>query len=305
MVVCIIQVLQLTSGLEKCLLVIGKLQSLQEVHAAKKLVSALGWPTIVDVLSGLRIGQEENSNMIFYADHVLVDREEIWTALKPDAVLQLGGHLTSKRLGAFLVSDIVISWHILTINQGLWVTQFMWKIQEASSTSATKGPMTWIHVSQNPYRDDPAHLMTHKIECSIQDLVPNAIYDLTQDSDLGSTYVKTWKTLDKAVERSINLALDHRAENIVEPLVARIVSDNLPAGNGLFLGNSMPIRDMDMYSSSSNNAGPIMVAANRGASGIDGVLSTAIGKGSVNLCVSALLFPSHSIEKAQKGEFYL
>ena len=58
------------------------------------------------------------------------------------------------------------------------------------------------------------------------------------------------------------------------------------AGNGLFIGNSMPIRDMDMYATwahVSSNQGTVPdgngcpVASNRGASGIDGVLSTAAG----------------------------
>lgn len=58
------------------------------------------------------------------------------------------------------------------------------------------------------------------------------------------------------------------------------------AGNGLFIGNSMPIRDMDMYAAwqqkkrqqgqvSAGSGCP--VGSNRGASGIDGVLSTAAG----------------------------
>ncbi len=35
-------------------------------------------------------------------DHLLLDRATAWPALQPDVVLQLGGRLTSKRLGQFL-----------------------------------------------------------------------------------------------------------------------------------------------------------------------------------------------------------
>lgn len=80
-----------------------------------------------------------------------------------------------------------------------------------------------------------------------------------------------------------------------QPGVAREVTSKLPQGWALFLGNSMPIRDVDMYCSGprqrpgrlaraspgwdqpSAGAGGVPVMANRGASGIDGVLSTAIG----------------------------
>lgn len=59
-------------------------------------------------------------------------------------------------------------------------------------------------------------------------------------------------------------------------------------GDALFVGNSMPIRDMDAFGGAAANAGPeamgavdqglgVPLAANRGASGIDGVLSTAAG----------------------------
>lgn len=58
------------------------------------------------------------------------------------------------------------------------------------------------------------------------------------------------------------------------------------AGNGLFIGNSMPVRDMDMYAAWQHlqsqqgvvsAGGGYPVSSNRGASGIDGVLSTAAG----------------------------
>ena len=37
-----------------------------------------------------------------HMDHVLLGGPQQWAALRPAAVLQVGGHLTSKRLGQFL-----------------------------------------------------------------------------------------------------------------------------------------------------------------------------------------------------------
>lgn len=73
--------------------------------------------------------------------------------------------------------------------------------------------------------------------------------------------------------------------SITEPYVAYAVATSTPPGSTLFLGNSMPIRDVEMYAASTLDqsfSAPFvglskLTASNRGASGIDGVLSTAIG----------------------------
>lgn len=61
-----------------------------------------------------------------------------------------------------------------------------------------------------------------------------------------------------------------------EPGLAQRVADCLPPDHGLLLGNSMPIREMDSFGFWSAHR-HVAVAANRGASGIDGLLGTAVG----------------------------
>jgi 2-succinyl-5-enolpyruvyl-6-hydroxy-3-cyclohexene-1-carboxylate synthase len=60
-----------------------------------------------------------------------------------------------------------------------------------------------------------------------------------------------------------------------EPFVARHLSAAVSDGSCLFLSNSMPVRDMDLYGV--NNREVVFSTANRGVSGIDGIISTAMG----------------------------
>ena len=60
-----------------------------------------------------------------------------------------------------------------------------------------------------------------------------------------------------------------------EGTIARICVDSIKNGGQLFIGNSMPIRDVDMFTLTSSKE--IDTYSNRGASGIDGVISSALG----------------------------
>ena len=69
-----------------------------------------------------------------------------------------------------------------------------------------------------------------------------------------------------------------------EPLVARTVADHLPAGVDLVVSSSMPIRDHEWF------GGRRAIAhANRGANGIDGVMSTARGIAAMGKSAAVLI----------------
>ena len=78
-----------------------------------------------------------------------------------------------------------------------------------------------------------------------------------------------------------------RQPQIFEGALIPALLDALPAGQQVFCGNSLAIRDLDSFSGASDK--PLRFFANRGASGIDGNLSTALGIArSTGSCVALL-----------------
>ncbi|MCJ7712530.1 MAG: 2-succinyl-5-enolpyruvyl-6-hydroxy-3-cyclohexene-1-carboxylic-acid synthase [Chloroflexi bacterium] len=87
-----------------------------------------------------------------------------------------------------------------------------------------------------------------------------------------------WMQADRAAGEAMDAwlaALDESFEGSPWPVLA----DALPDGAVLWAGSSMPVRDMDAWLPSTDRA--ITVRSNRGANGIDGVVSTALGSAAV------------------------
>jgi 2-succinyl-5-enolpyruvyl-6-hydroxy-3-cyclohexene-1-carboxylate synthase len=86
-------------------------------------------------------------------------------------------------------------------------------------------------------------------------------------------WLERWRRADAAVGSALADVLAG-ADGPTEPGVARAVLAGLPDAARLVVASSMPIRDLEWYAPP--RAG-VEVLANRGANGIDGVTSTAVG----------------------------
>lgn len=88
-----------------------------------------------------------------------------------------------------------------------------------------------------------------------------------------SDWLASWAAAEAAAQNAVDrVVAAHR--DPTEPAVARAVVDAVPLGGTLVVSSSMPVRDVEWYGRP--RAG-LRVLSNRGANGIDGVLSTALG----------------------------
>ncbi|QIA27483.1 2-succinyl-5-enolpyruvyl-6-hydroxy-3-cyclohexene-1-carboxylic-acid synthase [Thermaerobacter sp. PB12/4term] len=115
--------------------------------------------------------------------------------------------------------------------------------------------------------------------------------DASRPPGAGS-WLGLWQRLNHIARQAMARQLA-RWDEPAEPRVVAELARLLPAGSLLFAGNSMPIRDVDTFFPAGPR--PVRILANRGAAGIDGVVSTAAGvaaagEGPVVLLIGDLSF---------------
>jgi 2-succinyl-5-enolpyruvyl-6-hydroxy-3-cyclohexene-1-carboxylate synthase len=158
----------------------------------------------------------------------------------PEAVVHIGGRALSKRLEQFL---------------------------------GRSRPDPYVVVRENPFRLDPAHRVTHSVEANILDFCASLVRVASEVRPaVDASWAASWREASEEVGRHLDGTLSGEPN---EPFVARNVSRNLPQDHGLVVASSMPVRDLDTYAATDGVPAP--VAANRGASGIDGTVATAAG----------------------------
>ena len=88
-----------------------------------------------------------------------------------------------------------------------------------------------------------------------------------------SAWAQQWSEAERRAQGAIDAGLAAEA-GLTEPAIARSLLAEVPKGTTIVASSSMPVREVEWWSRPRED---VTVLANRGANGIDGVLSTALG----------------------------
>ena len=216
----------------------------------------LGWPVLAEPISTAR-----RPGVSLAAGQSLI--ESAWAAARrPEIVIQFGAAPTTRATQAFVASaeTVVVadrwhldpdperaaSWRLAVDPEALPIALGRHPVMQKEIGIALTGPHAQDEIEERwRKRIDPAP----------------------------GDWREGWRAADHIARTAMDDTMD-AWDDPFEPRVARDVAAWLPDGGILFVGNSTPVRDLDFAMAPREG---LRVLANRGASGVDGLVSTALG----------------------------
>lgn len=229
------------------LIVVGPNDDPSLVEPLLMLARHLGYPVLADPLSQLRCGDHDQT-MILSSYDAFLRIDSFIDSAQPDLILRFGAMPTSKPLILYLkryasCPQVVIDGH------GGWEepTQLASELLHANPTALCQRLLDAL-TQQNKSEEIPPFMPRE--------------------------WLATWQRADKVSQQTIQSSIQDFNE-LFEGRVFIELAGLLPGGATLYTGNSMPVRDLDTFFWCSEHH--IRIMGNRGANGIDGVISSALG----------------------------
>jgi 2-succinyl-5-enolpyruvyl-6-hydroxy-3-cyclohexene-1-carboxylate synthase len=207
-----------------------------------ELANRLQFPILADPLSQLRSGSHNKQNIIDTYDTFLRNNEAK-TILKPDIIIRFGAMPVSKALTIFMKENAQAVHYVIDGGGG--------------------------------WRDPNA--VTSEMIYSDELLLCQAILPLLPERK-ESNFLEKWTKINSLTKH--HLAKINEETGLSEGKLFYQLENLLPDESTVFVGTSMPIRDLDSFFH--NNEKSLRIMANRGANGIDGIVSTALGAATVH-----------------------
>jgi 2-succinyl-5-enolpyruvyl-6-hydroxy-3-cyclohexene-1-carboxylate synthase len=210
--------------------------------AIAQLAQNLQFPVLAEGLSPVRNHALLNRNIISTYDLILRN-QDLATKLTPEVVIQIGEMPTSKVLRKWLSDNNPLRWIIEPSNHNI---------------DALHGRVVHLRMNVEEMRWGDKETRRQGDE----------------KNKITNTYLQMWLGVESQVRENIDKSLAEKTE-LFEGKAAWLLSQVLPPQTLLFISNSMPVRDVEFFWKPNNLS--IKPFFNRGANGIDGTLSTALG----------------------------
>ncbi|NND71668.1 MAG: 2-succinyl-5-enolpyruvyl-6-hydroxy-3-cyclohexene-1-carboxylic-acid synthase [Rhodothermales bacterium] len=235
-------VLQLSDALKRSkrpMIAVGTTHGPEEAKAIVALSRTVNSPVLADIRSGLRDSEYMESDRVV-GSHELILKSASDKLERPDLLIEVGERLTSSAFYTYSADD---------------------RIER-------------FHVSPASEKVNPSRVRQHSIICDVSILMEKLDAGGAASHPDSADYASCWISASKRISDVLD---KHRAvtTNLTEPSVARALSVLTPHGFNILAASSMPVRDMDSFSAGLSE--PHCFFANRGASGIDGLIATAFG----------------------------
>ncbi|MDN4493758.1 2-succinyl-5-enolpyruvyl-6-hydroxy-3-cyclohexene-1-carboxylic-acid synthase [Ureibacillus aquaedulcis] len=218
-------------------IIVGELALGTDLQQMWAFIRKLKWPVLVESLSNLRTNVPEDCGQYIVSTY--------------DALLK------SSIFKQQVAADTVIRFGAQPVSK--FLTNFLTETL----------PTNYIVIDEDPMFRDSAAVSTHFIHTAIGEWISELSIENTVFSE---EYLLKWRTSEELAAKHIQSYQEIEQD---EGAVVRFLIENLPDNSDLFVSSSMPIRDIDTFLLPTKK--DIQVFANRGANGIDGVMSTAIG----------------------------
>jgi 2-succinyl-5-enolpyruvyl-6-hydroxy-3-cyclohexene-1-carboxylate synthase len=228
-------------------------------RAIAELAAALGWPLLAEPTSQLRHGPYLKGAPVVATSDLFLRDEATAARLAPDCVLRFGDTPTSKPFR-------------------LWLEQHR--------------PPSLLLVDPDAVWHDPSHLASSALRADPEPLCEALLQHLGERPAPLSAWLRDFLEAELRTRATLEAALAEEAA-LLEPRAVRELGEALPDGALLYVSNSMPVRDLDAFLAPGPSA--LRVLCNRGANGIDGMVSSALGasagaEGTVVLLTGDLAF---------------
>ncbi len=208
-------------------------------EAVIQLAERLQFPILADPLSQLRLSGIK-SHWILEGYDAFLKSDKAITTLKPEVILRFGAMPVSKPFLLACSNHWQDVRHIVVDGGGEW--------RDPAGTA-----------SDMLYCDET--IFCQEIGKRISEKKPNSMWS------------KIW---GKVNDQTVSVLSTIRNQSVMnEGRVVHELNELLPSGSQLFIANSMPIRDVDTFIQ--HGMKQVSLLCNRGANGIDGTISTALG----------------------------